>query len=234
MGFVVQVEADHRGVGLVTVGQSYPIGHPGILGVGAVVPEAIVGCSRAGAAAVMVEDDPHTLLSGVGNDRIHHLHTRKALQVSVFGEVNAIGCCGGVQQLAGVRQPDGVESQSGHFVDHFLVTACPQAVRGLRGGLHTEPVDSGDLDRLALRVEDLIARGAQEARRHTARSRLGGRGVGDAQPGCDRGGDCATGVVDDVDRAVLVEGAAEAAGRARGSGGVVAELSERAWVVAVE
>ena len=233
MRFVVQIEADHRGVGLVSVGQGHPVGHPGILGVGAVVPQAVVGCSRAGATAVVVEDHPHTLLSGVGDDRIHHLHTRKTLQVSIFGEVNSIGCGGGMQQLTGVRQPDGVEPQSGHLVDHLLVTACPQAVRGSGGGLHAEPVDSGDLDRLALRVDDLITRGAQEARRHPTGTRLGGGGVGDTQPGCHGcGRGCATGVVEEVDRAVLVEGATETAGRTAHAGGVVRGLTEGARVVA--
>ena len=174
MRLVVQVEADHRRVGLVPVGQGHPVGNPGVLGVGAVVPEAVLGCSRSGAAAVMVEDHPHTLLSGVGDDRIHHLQTRQALEVRVFGKVDTVGCGGGVQQFAGVRQPDGVEPQPDHLVDHLLVAARPQAVRSLGGGLHPEPVDPGDLNRLALGVDDLITRCLQEARRHTARSRLGG------------------------------------------------------------
>ena len=190
VGLVVQIESDHRGVVLVPPGQHRPVRHPGVLGVaaGRVVPQAVAGGARAEGAAVVVEDNPHTLAAGVGDDLVHHLKAGKTLQLRVFREVDSVGGGGGVQGLAGVGQPDGVETLGGHLVDHVGVAAAPQAVRGAGGGFQAEPVDPGDLHRVAGRVEDLVAGGVQETRGHRARTGLAHRGVGDAHTRGQRGG----------------------------------------------
>ena len=135
---------------------------------------------------MVVEHDPHSLLPGVGDDLVHHLDRGEALQVGILGVVDAAGLGSGAQHLAGVRQPDGVEPLSRHLIDHVFVVAGPKAMRRKVGALGTEPVDAGQLNRLARRVDDLIARGTQVPGCDTTGPRFGCRRVGDAQTGCCR------------------------------------------------
>ncbi len=187
--FIVQVGADHRRIVGIARRQCLPIGDPLRLAVLGVVPQAVGRGACAGVVAMVIEDDPKPDLAGIFDDRIHDLHGREALQARVRRVVD-VGRGRAVQCVVGERQPDGVEAQLHHLVHHVLVVACPQAVRRQVRILEAEPVHAGDLHRVAGRIDDLIARGAEPARRRAAAAAgipLAHRGVADAERGRRRG-----------------------------------------------
>src|SRR5262249_7934221 len=110
-----------------------------------------------GIGPVMIEDDPHPNLPGIGHDLVENLQTCQSLEVRIEAEIDAVGYAAGIEQLVGKRQSDRVVAQLLHLVHHALVTARPEAVWGVGAALEAKPVDPGDLHVVSLGIDDLIA-----------------------------------------------------------------------------
>ena len=145
-----------------------------------IVPKAIAGRARAGVAAMVIEDDLHADLVGIGDDLVHDLERGQADEIRILGIVDALGRARGVQHVGGVGQADGVEPQLLHLLHHVLIAAGPQTVRGLVLAFKAEPVHAGDLHGVAVGVHDLVALGGQPAgvRARPGRIALQHRAVG--------------------------------------------------------
>lgn len=61
--------------------------------------QSVARGAGAEAAAVVIQDHPHVLLSRVVDHRVHHLQAHQTLQVWILREVDAVGRCGAVQGL---------------------------------------------------------------------------------------------------------------------------------------
>jgi hypothetical protein len=87
-----------------------------------------------------------------------------------------------LDNLIGERDPDGVVTEAFDVVDDRVIVLRPQAVRDLVRGFEPVPVDARDPDRVAGRVEDLVAAGMPVARANAT-----GRGGGMGGRGARRG-----------------------------------------------
>ena len=175
---VLEVEGDDVIVIGVPGREHLPGRHPAVLGEAALavpepVHEAVVG------QRVVVEDDHESEATGLGDDGVHDLQGRLALQVGIA--TAAVVDAGGRRapdRLQREGHADRVEAEVVDLLEHVLVVAGPQAVRCLVGGLQAEPVDPLPDHRVALGIDDAIALRGQRVRHIGRRRRRLRRGLG--------------------------------------------------------
>ena len=227
VGFVGQVGADDGGVGTVAVGQQLPVLDDPRLGRRGRIPEAVAVRAVAGLGAVVVEDDPQPDLAGMVDDPVKDLEHVEAAQIGVQRIVDPVGHAARQQRLIAVGQPNGIEAQLHHLIEHGVIVAGPEAMRDIGGGFAAEPVHRVDLHRGAGGVDDLVAAGGEVAGRRRVADRHRRRRVGLAQLQAEtlRPFSQVVGQDGDGDGAA---GLARREGQATGCGGVVAAGHRRA------
>ena len=72
---------------------------------------------------MMVKNQPEADLIGVGDECIHDLKPREPGEISVLGEVDAVGGARRVEELIAVGQADRVEAERLHLIHHLAIAA---------------------------------------------------------------------------------------------------------------
>src|SRR5215831_1146464 len=124
-----------------------PIADPARFRISRVVPQSGAITSLQG---MPIEDDAEANLAALVDDLVQNLKRRQTLKIRVYIEVDAVGHAGWIQHLSTEGQAKSVVSEALNLVEHVFPITYPETVWTESIGVHAEPVDAGNPDRLSV------------------------------------------------------------------------------------